>query len=158
MNCTICSEFIYDYLDNDVDKQTRCELEIHFAECEECRVALLEVKEGVNIYRNWGTSVELSTEFTAEVLTELVDLNTNSAYPLFRIVSVGLISILAMIAFFVAPVLYSLATVAFDLFVNILPLPGVFLAEFPVAQTTSLLILGTMLAGMTWAMRYAIEL
>lgn len=158
MNCTTCSEFIYDYLDNDVDKQTQCELEIHLAECEACRLELMEVKEGMNIYHNWVTSVELSTEFTAEVLIQLSDTKTVSAYPIFRIVGVSLISILAMLAFFVAPVLYSLGTVAFDLFVNILPLPGIFLAEFPVAQTTSLAILGTMLAGMTWAMRHAIEL
>lgn len=158
MNCTTCSEFIYDYLDNDVNKQICCELEIHLAECEACRLELMEVKAGMNLYHNWVTSVELSTEFTAEVLIQLADVKTVSAYPLFRIVGIGLISILAMLTFFVMPVLYSLSTVVLDLFVNILPLPGVFLAEFPMMQTTSLAILGTILAGMTWAMRYAIEL
>lgn len=157
MNCATCSELIYDYLDNELDDPTRSELEKHLTMCECCRLELAEIKEGINVYRNWGTDVEPSAEFTAEVMAQLNHFQPVSAYPLLRVVGIGLVSVLAILAFFVVPVLYSLATVVFDLFINILPLPGIYLAAFPAAQTVSLAALAVMLAGMTWAIGRVIE-
>lgn len=157
MNCATCSEIIYDYLDNELDDSTRSELERHLTRCEVCRLELAEIKEGINIYRNWGNDVAPSAEFTTEVMTRLNHFQPVSAYPLLRVVGVGLVTVLAILAFFVVPVLYSLATVVFDLFINVLPLPGIYLAAFPTAQTVSLAALAVMLAGMTWTIGRVIE-
>ncbi|WP_425059383.1 hypothetical protein SCACP_40760 [Sporomusa carbonis] len=157
MNCATCSKLIYDYLDREVDEQTRQEMEIHLSGCEACRLELMEIKEGLSIYKNWGLAVQPSAEFKDKVMIQLTNLQPVSVYPFLRAIGFGLISALALLAFFVTPVLYSLATVMFDLFVNILPLPGIYISAFPVVQNASLAVLGVMLLGMTWAMRRAIE-
>lgn len=157
MNCAECSKLIYDYLDNDADDPTRQELESHLSGCEACQSELMEIKEGLRIYANWSLAVQPSDEFKDKVMTRITNLRPVSLYPLLIAVGVGLISVVALLAFFVTPILYLLATVVVDLFVNLLPLPGIYISAFPVVQNISLAALGVMLLGMTWAMRRAIE-
>jgi anti-sigma factor RsiW len=158
MNCRECLELMDDYLDNDLEDWKRHEVTGHLAQCLLCQAEMAEIQEGMRLYHQWGTAVEPSAEFVAGVMKQLAGLQpASSIYPLFRAVSIGLLVILLAGILLFAPVLYPIITVIFELAANLLPLPGIFLAAFPVAQSVSMALLATMLVIMTWAMRRVME-
>jgi hypothetical protein len=147
-----------DYLDDELADRKRREVTEHLEGCMLCRSEMVEIQEGMRRYHQWGTAVEPSAEFVAGVMEQLANLQPASLmYPLFKAVNIGLLMVLLVGMFLFAPLLYPIITVIFELVANLLPLPGIFLAAFPAAQSVSVALLATILVIMTWAMRRVIE-
>lgn len=154
MNCRECTNLLYDYLDNELDSENYREVEAHFSICDSCQKEWSKIQEVRDLLHRHIQDATNGLDLVNHVMTQIVDEEVNSSIPTqLKILGLLLFAIFSSGTFFLLPAFYATLRPLLDLAMNVLLVPVITLAAFPMLKFTCIASLVAVLCGLTWAMR-----
>lgn len=153
MQCPDCIDHLYDYLDDELDQETRLVLKEHLRVCPTCQAELRGIQQGLSVYREEIASVEVSLGFAERVMASVAR-ESEFAPGTAPMMAIGLLIItLAVIYTSFSPLLYPLLRLLYRFAVSLAPLPVMVLSAFPLLLYGGIAVFTVAFLTFTWAAR-----
>jgi predicted anti-sigma-YlaC factor YlaD len=157
VECKECTEFLFDYYDDEFDTSLKIQVNEHLGRCLSCQQELASISATMNFLKVNMLVLGVDSRFTEKVMykIDLEEITTNFTKPMEGIGLVLLILTLGTLVL-VGPTIIGLLMLVGNILLSLLSMAAVVFASFPLIQMSSSIILGVLLLVVTVYMRHMV--
>ena len=156
MQCEECRGLLEEYLDDALSPAVRREMATHMATCAECRVLYEELVRVRELYRQYIIAAIPDIDIAALVLPRLTAPAAGGAGRPLLAAALALLALALTAAWLTAAVWAPFVLVGYELAGQLLPVPAIILAAFPLVKIGTAVVLIVTLAAAAVGMRRVI--